>query len=176
MQETNPDGYRIDYDNPDVVDLIAQIRQRVRRDQSAPRIPPKAREKALRERLRTYLDLDEQRPYDLQKTLHLEGTWNVSPEDLRRSGRQAFGRLIALARTLAGPVMKLGANLDLPLYKQFKINLGVAEALNDLLRQTSDLQVRVEELASRLDRLEQRAGRGTSPSSSDGADDGGASG
>lgn len=146
-------GYRIDYENVDVVDLVAQIRERVHRAPSFQQ-PPGAPEERLRGRLRTYLDLDDRRPFELQKRLALEGQWNVTPEDLRRSERRGVGRLIAVFRGLSRPFLKLLANLDLPFYKQFKVNLGVAEALHDLMQQTSELQARVAELSARVDRLE----------------------
>jgi hypothetical protein len=65
-----------------------------------------------------------------------------------------LGRLIGWARAFFRPFIKLVGNFDLPIYKQFKINLGVAEALHDSLQQTAELQARVEELSDRLERLE----------------------
>ena len=157
MAEGPSHVYRIDYDDLDVDDLVAQIHDRVRREESSRGLPPQAMEERIRGRLRTYLDLDDDRPYELQSTLHLEGPWNVSPDDLRSSSRRGLGRLIGLSRTLFRPFIKLIGNLDLPIYKQFKINLGVAEALHDSLQQTAELQARVEELSDRLERLEGEA-------------------
>jgi hypothetical protein len=42
------------------------------------------------------------------------------------------------------------------LYKQFKINLGIADALNELLRRNAELEQRLDELAGRLEKLEAR--------------------
>jgi hypothetical protein len=155
--------YRIDYDDLDVDDLVAQIHDRVRRDESSRGLPPQALEERIRGRLRTYLDLNDDRPYELQSTLHLEGPWNVSPDDLRSSSRRGLGRLIGLSRSLFRPFIKLVGNVDLPIYKQFKINLGVAEALHDSLQQTAELQARIEDLSDRLERLEGEAERRTPP-------------
>ena len=154
MAEEPSHDYRIDYDDLDVDDLVDQIHERVRREESSRGLPPQVLEERIRGRLRTYLDLDDDRPYELQSTLHLEGPWNVSPDDLRSSGRRGIGRVIGLSRALLRPLTKLVGNLDLPIYKQFKINLGVAEALHDSMRQTAELQNRVEELSDRMDRLE----------------------
>ena len=153
------DGYEIDYEDLDVVDLVAQVRERVRRSVSSVELPPDVAEERIRARLRTWLDLDDKRPYELQRSLRLEGTWNVSPEDLRVSGRRGLGRLIAVCRSLARPALKFVANTELPLYKQFKINLGVAEALHELLRQNAQLLAHVDELARRLETLEAEAAR-----------------
>lgn len=157
MAEGPSHVYRIDYDDLDVDDLVTQIHDSVRREESSRGLPPQALEERIRGRLRTYLDLDDDRPYELQSTLHLEGPWNVSPDDLRSSSRRGLGRLIGLSRTLFRPFIKLIGNLDLPIYKQFKINLGVAEALHDSLQQTAELQAQVEELSDRLERLEGEA-------------------
>lgn len=147
-------GYRIDYDDLDVVDLVRQIRERVSRADAVGPAHPEAVEERVRGRLRTYLDLDERRPYELEKELGLVGTWNVRPEDLRESGRRGLGTVVRGLRTVARPFLKLVANFELPLYKQFKINLGLAEAVHDLLRENAELRGRVEELARRVERLE----------------------
>ncbi len=175
MVEEPSHGYRIDYDDLDVGDLVDQIHDRVRREESSRGLPPQALEERIRGRLRTYLDLNDDRPYELQSTLHLEGPWNVSPDDLRSSGRRGLGSLIALTRSLFRPLVKLVSNIELPIYKQFKINLGVAEALHDSMQQTAELQARVEELADRMERLENEAERRAPPSarSSDDRDAGG---
>ncbi len=175
MVEEPSHGYRIDYDDLDVGDLVDQIHDRVRREESSRGLPPQALEERIRGRLRTYLDLNDDRPYELQSTLHLEGPWNVSPDDLRSSGRRGLGSLIALTRSLFRPLVKLVSNIELPIYKQFKINLGVAEALHDSMQQTAELQARVEELADRMERLENEAERREPPSarSSDDRDAGG---
>lgn len=147
-------GYRIDYDDLDVVDLVRQIRERVSHAATATASRPEAVEERVRRRLRTYVDLDERRPYELQESLGLLGSWNVRPEDLRESDRRGLGRLVGLARRTARPLLKSIANFELPLYKQFKINLGLAEAVHDLLRENADLRARVEELGQRVERLE----------------------
>ncbi len=163
--------------NPDldVDNLVDQIHDRVRREESSRGLPPQALEERIRDRLRTYLDLDDDRPYELQSTLQLEGPWNVGPDDLRSSSRRGLGRLIGLSRALFRPFIKLIGNLDLPIYKQFKINLGVAEALHDSMQQTAELQARVQELADRMEKLENEAERREPPSarSSDDRDAGG---
>ena len=163
MAEEPSHGYRIDYDDLDVGNLVDQIHDRVRREESNRGLPPQALEERIRGRLRTYLDLNDDRPYELQSTLHLEGPWNVSPDDLRSSGRRGLGSLIALTRSLFRPLVKLVSNIELPIYKQFKINLGVAEALHDSMQQTAELQARVEELADRMERLENEAERREPP-------------
>lgn len=157
MVEEPSHGYQIDYDDLDVSDLVDQIHERVRREESSRGLPPQALEERIRGRLRTYLDLDDDRPYELQSILQLEGPWNVSPDDLRSSSRRGLGRLIGGARAIFRPFVKLVGNFDLPIYKQFKINLGVAEALHDSLQQSAELQARVEELSDRLERLEGEA-------------------
>ncbi len=146
--------YRIDYDNLDVADVVAQIRDRARRtDHGEADLPGVVAERA-RARVRAAVDLDDQRPYELQETLRLAGTWNVTPQDLVESKRRGAGSMLAAVRRLARPVIKLFANLELPLYKQFKINLGIADALNELLCRTSDLEARLGEATRRLEALE----------------------
>ena len=83
-------------------------------------VPEEVEEQA-RARVRLAVDLDDQRPYDLQKTLGLEGPWNVTPQDLLDSNRRGVGSVLAIIRRLARPVIKVFANLEVPLYKQFKI-------------------------------------------------------
>lgn len=175
MAEEPSHGYRIDYDDLDVGDLMEQIHDRVRREESNRGLPPQAVEERIRGRLRTYLDLDDERPYELQSTLHLEGPWNVSPDDLRSSGRRGLGSLITLTRSIFRPLVKLVSNIELPIYKQFKINLGMAEALHDSMQQTAELQAQVEELADRLEKLENGAGR-REPADAHSSDDGDAGG
>jgi hypothetical protein len=149
------DGYEIDYDNLDVADLVAQIRRRTRQRQSVAQVLPEVIEERARARVRAAVDLDDQRPYALQQELRLQGSWNVTPEDLITS-RRSGGSILAFVRRLARPVIKLFANLELPLYKQFKINLGIADALNELLRRNAELEQRLDELAGRLEKLEAR--------------------
>ena len=146
--------YRIDYDNLDVDDLMRQVRAHARSSLDGdPRLPSLSAE-ATERRLHEYLELDDRRPYELQTTLSLSGPWNVSPEDLRSSHPGAAGALISAVRRLLRPATKLLANLDLPLYKQFKVNLGVASALNDLMQENAQLRQQVSELSRRVERLE----------------------
>lgn len=145
MMAETPHAYRIDYEAPDVVDLMRQVRDRARAVAGDPAAATVAEDP--RQRLRGYLELDDARPYELQRELGLEGAWNVTPEDLRASHPGGVGRAIGGLRRLLRPLTKLFANLDLPLYKQFKINLGLASALGDLLEENARLR-------ARLDRLE----------------------
>lgn len=148
------EGYRIDYDNLDVADLVAQIRQRSRRNVGASARLPEVIEERARARVRAAVDLDDQRPYELQRSLQLQGSWNVTPQDLIESKRRGAGAVVAATRRLVRPLVKLFANLDLPLYKQFKINLGVAEALNELLCRIGELEARLDDMARRVEALE----------------------
>ncbi len=115
---------------------------------------PEGAEEQARARVRLAVDLDDQRPYDLQKTLDLEGTWNVTPQDLLDSNRRGVGSVLAIVRRFARPAVKLFANLEVPLYKQFKINLGIAEALNEILCKNSDLEAQLDDVTRRLETLE----------------------
>lgn len=153
-------GYRIDYDDLDVADLVSQIRERARRGSGASADSPDVVEERARARVRAAVDLDDQRPYELQRALHLEGAWNVTPQDLVESKRRGSASLVAAVRRLARPAIKVFANLELPLYKQFKINLGVADALNELLCRTAELEARVDGMARRIEELEARRGAG----------------
>ncbi|MFW6198450.1 MAG: hypothetical protein ACOC5E_01365 [Acidobacteriota bacterium] len=150
MRHVPGHGYRIDYANVDVDDLMEQVRERARRQMEAA-VDPAAVELEGRDRLREWLDLDDERPYELQQELGLEGDWNVTPEDLRTSHPNLAGRLISMIRILARPIVKLLVNLDLPLYKQFKVNLGMAAALDRLQRDNAELRRRVRELEARLE-------------------------
>lgn len=154
-------GYRIDYDAPDVVDLMRQIRTRAAGETGAePTLPGAATEP--RARLRDWIELDDRRPWRIQEELGLGGSWNVSPEDLRASHPGPVGTLIGGIRAALRPVTKLLVNLDLPLYKQFKVNLGVASALRDLADDNDTLRRRVAALERRLEKLEAGAGSSTS--------------
>ncbi len=62
--------------------------------------------------------------------------------------------IISTVRRLLRPLTKLFANTDLPLHKQFKVNIGVAAALHDLMQENAELQTRVEMLQKRLDKLD----------------------
>ncbi len=62
--------------------------------------------------------------------------------------------MISALRRAARPGLKLFANFELPLYKQFKINLGMADALNELLCRIADLEARLEDASQRLEDLE----------------------
>ena len=62
--------------------------------------------------------------------------------------------MLAIIRRLARPVIKVFANLEVPLYKQFKINLGIAEALNEILCKNSDLEAQLDDVTCRLEALE----------------------
>ena len=115
---------------------------------------PEGVEEQARARVRLAVALDDQRPYDLQKTLDLEGPWNVTPQDLLDSNRRGIGSVLAIVRRLARPAIKVFANLEVPLYKQFKINLGIAEALNEILCKNSDLEAQLDDVTRRLETLE----------------------
>jgi hypothetical protein len=160
--ELSATDYRIDYDDLDVADLAAQIRERSRRGSGASANLPQVIEERSRARLRAAVDLDDQQPYELQRSLHLEGTWNVTPHDLVESKRRGAGTLLATFRRLVRPLVKLFANLELPLYKQFKINLGVADVLNELLCRNAELEAQVEDMARRIEELEAKPGTGDS--------------
>ena len=82
----------------------------------------------------------------------------MSPEDLRTSHPGAVGQVIGGVRWLLRPFLKLLANLDLPLYKQFKVNLGLAAAVHDLLAENATLRRHVGELRRRVERLERSTG------------------
>ncbi len=153
-------GYQIDYDNLDVADLVSQIRARARRGSGAAADLPEVLEERARVRVRAAVDLDDRQPYELQRSLHLEGTWNVTPQDLVESKRRGSASLIGAVRRLARPAIKIFANLELPLYKQFKINLGVADALHELLSRTAELEARLDDMGRRIEELETRPGAG----------------
>lgn len=150
MSET---GYRIDYDNVNVRELMEQVQARALQAEGHEIALPPSREAAAGVRLADYLQLDDDRPYELQERLGLGGAWNVSPADLRLSHPSTVGRVIRAVRTLLRPVTKLLANTDLPLYKQFKINIGFASAIQDLMQENARLRHRVGELAQDVERL-----------------------
>lgn len=154
MPDANP-AYDIDYDHLDVADLMRQVRERARAGDAAvdPRLPAEVAIDAGR-RLRGYFDLDDRRPHELQQALGLTGDWNVSPEDLRASHPGVIGGVIVAVRRLLRPLTKLLANLDLPLHKQFKVNLGVATAIRVLLQDNDALRRQVAALERRLQALE----------------------
>ncbi len=134
--------------------MVGQIRDRARRaDRGTPELPDVTEER-LRARVRAAFDLDDRRPYDVQKALHLEGTWNVTPQDLVESRRRGAGAGLAAVRRMSRPILKIFANFELPLYKQFKINLGIAEALHDQLSRTLELETKLDHVTSRLEALE----------------------
>jgi hypothetical protein len=146
--------YRIDYEDLDVEDLMRQVRARARAGEGGELQLPEVDAEAVGRRLHDYLELDDRTPYELQQTLSLGGPWNVTPEDLRSSHPGAAGTVIRGVRGLLRPLTKLLANLELPLYKQFKINLGVASALHDLMQENAGLRRQVSELARRIEQLE----------------------
>lgn len=150
MSET---GYRIDYDNVNVYELMEQVQARALLAEEHDIAVRPTREAAAGVRLADYLELDDDRPYQLQERLGLGGTWNISPADLRLSHPSAAGRVIRAVRTLLRPVTKLLANTDLPLYKQFKINIGLASAIQDLMQENAMLRHRVGKLAQDVERL-----------------------
>lgn len=155
----NATDYRIDYDDLDVTDLVAQIRERSRGAPGAAASPPEVAEERARARVRAAMDLDDERPFALQRALRLEGAWNVTPDDLLASRRRGGGLLAGLRR-LARPGLKLFANFELPLFKQFKINLGIAEALHELLARTAEIEARLDDLTGRLEELESQRAAG----------------
>jgi len=139
-----------------VVDLVGQIHQRARRAEAEPHIETDL-DARTRARLRAAFDLDDERPYDLQNSLGLTGDWNVTPQDLvgsREGG--GIGALLGIFRRLVRPGLRLFANFDRPLYKQFKINMGIAEALHELLHHTAELDRQLQDVSRRLEALEAR--------------------
>jgi hypothetical protein len=146
--------YRIDYDRLDVEDVMEQVRERARGRAAADPTLPSVDRPDVSLRLRDHLDLDDTRPYRLQRELGLDTGWNVAPEDLYTSHPGFVGGLISSARRLLRPLTKLFANTDLPLHKQFKVNIGVAAALHDIMQENAELQARIELLQKRLDKLD----------------------
>jgi len=143
--------YSIDYDAVNVDDVMAQVRQHARGRASAdPSLPAVDRADVIL-RLRDHLDLDEARPYQLQRELRLDTGWNVAPEDIYTSHPGIAGTLISATRKLFRPLVKLFANTDLPLHKQFKVNIGVAAALHDVMQENATLRAEVDALRARLD-------------------------
>jgi hypothetical protein len=135
---------------------VAQIRERSRRGSGTDADLPEVIEERARARVRSAVDLDDRRPYELQRALNLEGSWNVTPQDLVESRRRGAGGLLSALRRLARPVLKLVANFELPLFKQFKINLGVADTLHELLLRAAELEARLDDVSRRLEALEGR--------------------
>lgn len=146
--------YQIDYDSIDVADLMRQVRDRARAGElQAPEPGPGGVVDEAR-RLRGYFDLGDERPHELQQSLGLAGSWNVSPADLHASHAGVMGSAIVALRRLLRPLTKTLANLDLPLHKQFKVNVGMASAVRDLLRDNDDLRRQLADLSRRLQALE----------------------
>jgi len=147
-------AYQIDYDRIDVDDLMAQIQAHAREhEQVGLQIPEGGGSNSS---LSDYLGLGDDAVYDLQQKLGLGGDWNLRPDDLRASHPGFVGRLIRAVRTLLRPVTKLLVNLELPLFKQFKINVGLAGAVQELARDNARLEARVQELRKRIDDLQTR--------------------
>jgi len=143
--------YRIDYEALDVDDVMEQVRRHASGRVSAdPALPAVDRADVIL-RLRDHLDLDDARPYQLQRELHLDTGWNVAPEDIYVSHPGFAGTLISAFRRILRPVVKLFVNTDLPLHKQFKVNIGVAAALHDLMQENATLRAEIEALRARLD-------------------------
>ncbi|HJO04601.1 MAG TPA: hypothetical protein QGG47_11565 [Acidobacteriota bacterium] len=150
------DGYEIDYEHIDVHELMEQVRARAAARSRHEPTPATADAPDLLQQLRDNLDLDDEQPYELQRALRLAGEWNVAPDDLRVSHDGPIGALITTVRRLARPLVKVFVNLDAPLYKQFKINLGMAHAIHQLMLENAALRCRVEELSERIDELAER--------------------
>lgn len=161
MNDSRGHDYDIDYARVDVDDLVRQIRERVGRRGGGPPESPEAREERLRARLRAYLRISDERARKIDDEIPGGADWNVTPEDLTASHAGPLGRLISGVRRLGRPLVKILVNADLPLYKQFKLNLGLASAIRDLLRDDRELQDRLARLEDRLERLE--AGREEAP-------------
>jgi len=143
--------YRIDYTAPDVDDVMVQVRYRASgRAAADPSLPSVDRADVIL-RLRDHLDLDDARPYQLQRELRLDTGWNVAPEDIYTSHPGFTGTLISAFRRLMRPLVKLFVNTDLPLHKQFKVNIGVAAALHDVMQENATLRAEVDALRERLD-------------------------
>ena len=143
--------YRIDYDAPNVDDVMEQVRGHASGRASAdPSLPAVDRADVIL-RLRDHLDLDEARPYQLQRELRLDTGWNVAPEDIYASHPGFAGTLISATRKLLRPLVKLFVNTDLPLHKQFKVNIGVAAALHDVMQENATLRAEMDALRARLD-------------------------
>ena len=143
--------YRIDYDAVNVDDVMEQVRQHARgRVGADPSLPAVDRADVIL-RLRDHLDLDDARPYQLQRELRLDTGWNIAPEDIYASHPGLAGTLISATRKLFRPLVKLFANTDLPLHKQFKVNIGVAAALHDVMQENATLRAEVDGLRARLD-------------------------
>lgn len=156
MPENRP-HYDIDYDDLDVADLMRQVRERARGGESGDVRLPAGEAADVARRLRGYFDLDDSRPHELQAALGLAGDWNVSAADLRASHAGVMGSLIVAVRRLLRPLTKLLANLDLPLHKQHKVNLGTAAALRDVLQENDSLRRQVADLSRRVQALERGA-------------------
>jgi len=143
--------YRIDYAALDVDDVMEQVRDHAGgRAGADPSLPAVDRADVVL-RLRDHLDLDDARPYQLQRELRLDTGWNVAPEDIYTSHPGFAGTLISAVRRLLRPLVKLFVNTDLPLHKQFKVNIGVAAALHDVMQENATLRADVEALRERLD-------------------------
>lgn len=149
-------GYEIDYEHIDVARLMEQVRARAATRTGNEPTFPTVDSPDLLQRLRQNLDLDDEQPYELQRTLRLAGDWNIAPADLRASHDGPIGTLISTARRLARPLVKVLVNLDAPLHKQFKINLGMAYAIYELTLENAALHCRVQELSERIDELAKR--------------------
>jgi len=146
--------YEIDYEDVDVKRLMEQVR--VRAAMRSIEEPVAAAAPEHLKRLRETVDLDDDRPYELQQALCLQGDWNITPEDLRASHAGPLGWLITTVRLLLRPFVKLAVNLDTPLHKQFKINLGLANAIHELTLENAALRHRLQKLSAHVDDLAKR--------------------
>ena len=80
----------------------------------------------------------------------------MAPEDLLTSHPGPVGTIISTVRRLLRPVLKLFANTDLPLHKQFKINIGVAATLHELMQENAELRAQLATLQAQLRDNEER--------------------
>ncbi len=144
-------GYQIDYEDIDVRGLMEQVQARAAaRAEEEPCSVGGSSPDQLK-RLRESIVLDDERPYELQRALQLQGDWNISPEDLRASHDGPIGAVITAVRRLLRPFVKMVVNLDAPLHKQFKINLGLANAIHELTLENAALRQRVQDLSVHVD-------------------------
>ena len=150
-------SYEIDYDHISVACLMEQVRARAASRTGNGLTSPTVEAPNLLGQLRQYLDLDDEQPYELQRALRLAGDWNIAPADLRASHDGPIGTLISTVRRLARPLVKVFVNLDSPLHKQFKINLGMAQAIYELTRENAALHCQVQKLLERVDELAERS-------------------
>jgi hypothetical protein len=143
----------------DVAEVMAQIRERIRRKRELGRYTDEEVEEMTALKLQAFADEAEIDPELLARLMAPDHNWNISVDYRIQTHRRGLpGQLIVLVKKLVRPLVRLYT--DHVLSRQAQLNLYLVHLCHNLVRELTRLQLEHTALKNRSEELERERERG----------------